>query len=459
MLKIVEHDTENNYRTLDLSDNLFHKALNAVLKGETRFYVRNPKGENFDLIYFDNNKFVKDHSSVGNNGFLNVQQVIPPYYYYDENNESKLVFDIFENYDNIEFYSFDEYTVVLIKLLLKHTDKTVYIYDDRILWFVDENDRLIIKTKAPKEKTMICNEEFRPENFALFVDETSSINLFHNVFLIQWLTDLPLEQIKYVEITMRKSEGIGSMIINTLKIEKFFEKYNIKTFIKKNSSRYKNELLEKYFNLTLTPEDSNDENTIYILSFFATVLTYPINNQIPRLSSLVLNENFINELDEYACEIIGNKRLLGVLVRGTDYIKSRFEFRALYPDELIKILHERLDEFKYDGIFLATEDKDYFDILTKEFKHKILAISQERYSINQLDDLRLISELEVKQSSKENYEATVEDNTVNYIYATYLLSKCESFITTPQCNGAEMARAFKNGKFIHDEILSSDWRD
>lgn len=34
---------------------VFHNALRAVLKGESRFHVRNDVGQDYDLVYFHNN--------------------------------------------------------------------------------------------------------------------------------------------------------------------------------------------------------------------------------------------------------------------------------------------------------------------------------------------------------------------------------------------------------------------
>ena len=39
MLRIVAYDGTNNYRTLIHSDQVFHKALRAVLNGEKNFHV------------------------------------------------------------------------------------------------------------------------------------------------------------------------------------------------------------------------------------------------------------------------------------------------------------------------------------------------------------------------------------------------------------------------------------
>ncbi len=55
MLQIVEADVNENCRTLRHGSQVFHNALRAVLKGESRFHVRNDVGQDYDLVYFHNN--------------------------------------------------------------------------------------------------------------------------------------------------------------------------------------------------------------------------------------------------------------------------------------------------------------------------------------------------------------------------------------------------------------------
>ena len=54
MLQIQEYDNNRNYRTLVNEPQIFHKALQYVLKGEKRFHVQNEGVQDFDLVYTDN---------------------------------------------------------------------------------------------------------------------------------------------------------------------------------------------------------------------------------------------------------------------------------------------------------------------------------------------------------------------------------------------------------------------
>ena len=456
MLSIHEHDDSNNYRTLNLSDDLFHKALRAVLKGETRFHVKNHKGEDFDLVYEQNNELLHKQENFFKyyNPLLEVQQVYPPYLTYDEYDDSKIYLKLFEGYDGVWFEEVNEYSVVLAKLLLRKTELKVYFQDARICWFIDENENLRIRADRPDGRIMIVNHEYERLNYELIFDNTWYVSLFHNVFVLQWVTDLPLEQVKYAELTVLKTEGIGSIFTNIVRVGQALDFLGCKVYLKEGSTRYKDELLEKYFNLSAPMPDSNDRNTIYLTTYLPFCLTHFVKSLTPNITTGLLKQDFIRELDDYAEAVLGNKRYLGLLVRGTDYIKLKIGYRTLDLESLIQEIQARLDQYHYDGIFLATEDKDYYEGLVKAFPHKIRTISQVRHRLSDLQKANTLNELEHEQSNSETYDALVEDNTVNYMYAIYMLSKCESFITTPVCLGAVMARGFNGGKFIHDETLS-----
>ena len=45
------------------------------------------------------------------------------------------------------------------------------------------------------------------------------------------------------------------------------------------------------------------------------------------------------------------------------------------------------------------------------------------------------------------YEEKLEDTMINYFYALYMLSKCDSFICSGRCNGADIVKSLNNGRF------------
>ena len=75
----------------------------------------------------------------------------------------------------------------------------------------------------------------------------------------------------------------------------------------------------------------------------------------------------------------------------------------------------------------------------------IRVVSQVRHSVRDFENMKLLSELEKKEQADN--AGLVEDNTVNYFYALYLLSRCESFMASGQCHGWNVVNSFNHGKF------------
>lgn len=109
--------------------------------------------------------------------------MLPPYYLYDETDRNALHLDVFEDYNGAVFEELTEYSVVLTKIILEYTQKEV------------------------------------------------RIPLFNNVFIWQWLTDIPLSDVKYVEVGLGMVAGIGAILAhytginNAINHDKFLKKY------------------------------------------------------------------------------------------------------------------------------------------------------------------------------------------------------------------------------------------
>ena len=115
---------------------------------------------------------------------------------------------------------------------------------------------------------------------------------------------------------------------------------------------------------------------------------------------------------------------------------------------LIPIVKAWVNEVSYDSIFLATEDADALADFKTEFGNKLVYVEQNRYSVDDLKQGQTIADLESRiTSSDEERLSIVEDTLVKYFYALVILSKCDSFICSGQCNGYSIVMQFNNGKF------------
>ena len=209
-------------------------------------------------------------------------------------------------------------------------------------------------------------------------------------------------------------------------------------------------MLDKYFSLGLIAEDADDENTLAVESYLIFVKTKCIYGIESAMDTGILSESFKKDLEEYREALFEGKKVLGILIRGTDYISSGMfgdRLMATVP-QMLPTIHQWMSEDHYDRIFLATEDQDILNQMRAEFGRKVIAVAQERYSVSDFKKGQIISDLEKELYSKEEYDNRIEDTTVNYFYALYLLSCCNSFMCSGQCSGWDIVNDFNGGKFL-----------
>ena len=139
-----------------------------------------------------------------------------------------------------------------------------------------------------------------------------------------------------------------------------------------------------------------------------------------------LNHEILKKLEKYVADYLGNDRVIGVSLRGTDYISSRPYAHPIQPtvDEAVSLTREKLYEWKCDKIYLATEDASYVERFKKEFSDKIIIFNR-RYIKT---DLNIQNETVFDQLKatvlSDNYNE--RDVGFDYIYSTLLITKCTS---------------------------------
>ena len=213
---------------------------------------------------------------------------------------------------------------------------------------------------------------------------------------------------------------------------------------------------EKRFHIGEGKQDSNETNTAYVQCFNSFVLNNKVQRYVSKISLDLLQPEFVEQMKEYADPVLSGRKVLGVLLRGTDYSIANFagSYHPAPIDECIRIIRERIETYGYDKIFLATEDSGYLERMIVEFPHKVLAVAQEHHRVSEFTDVRYISDLEKKQYSGQTYLASVEDTTVNYFYAMFLLSRCERLISNCMCSGVKIANYFNQYYYARCEIVS-----
>ena len=321
MLEIYETIPTVNYRELVHGPGVFHEALAHVLAGERRFTVVDKRGTAlYDLVYTNNQAWAEASEHYVHMNLFREAPLFPPYLEYDEGDASRLCLDVLDDYEAVWFERVSEYSVVLARILLEHTHKTVYVADERFSWFVEEHERLVQAGEAPAGALPVFGD-FVPSAFDGDFSRFDAMVLFHHVFFFQWLTPLDLANVKYVEFLVPKTEGLGSILLAYGRGQAFFGRRGMQVTIRPGCTRYDDALLERYVRIPRTPEDADDTNTIRIVNYYAVMYVKMLRRK-GDLDLSVLQPRFLDELKTYGDTVMGERRMLGVLLRGSDYVAS-----------------------------------------------------------------------------------------------------------------------------------------
>ena len=390
MFRIEEYDQNADCKTLNLSPDLFHEALRLAPASKCRFHVKNPDGGDFDIVYVDNNDDIEPLES-----YPKYQK--PPfmanYRIYDEHDVRTLWLGFFDGVKNMVFEELNEYTIVLTKLVLRETDIDVYCTDERILYFVPRQSRLHIETKLPDGLDPDTLFTIQAELASGIEDgkfrTMSATYAFHNVFVLQWiLNGRPLEPFRFITVDISDWAGIGAILSYVARYRIAFAPFGLK-FVHDGSGKlgkYKTEELAKFFALDLFDPEANEENTLVVPSFMALSKTKFLKGIPHSIDQSVLTARFKAEMDEYFDGLFGEEKVLGVMIRGTDYVTSGMTGDRVMasPKQMEPLIRKWVEEYGFERIFLATEDEDALEYMHHAFGHLLVALSQERLKMSDL---------------------------------------------------------------------------
>lgn len=452
MFKIETLTTDEEARTLTLSEQLFHEALADSPESKARYHVKNDKGEDFDIVYWDNDEDIEPRDAYP-------AYVKPPYMakylFYDENDKATLYLDFFEGLKRMMFEELNEYTIAISRVVLNFTELEIYCTDERILWFIDADQRLHIVKELPENQfdddTFYIQEQIRvgleDNNF----NRLSNTYAFHNLFFLQWILDgREFSQFQYMTLPIDNTGGIGALLSGYRRYQDAFGRFGLKFAApdKEHLGKYPREMVEKYFAVDMWDPEANEDNTLRVPNLVMFVKTKLYQTLPGMVDKSVIAPAFLKEMDEYYDAVFGGKKTLGVLIRGSDYIATGLSGtrKMATVEQMVPSIRKWMADYGYEKIFLATEDGDILRQMRQEFGKSMAALSQHRLTRNDLRDGQVISEYE-KETGGENYTEKLEDTTVNYFYALYLLSRCDAFMCSGQCNGWDTVTSLNEDRF------------
>jgi hypothetical protein len=138
--------------------------------------------------------------------------------------------------------------------------------------------------------------------------------------------------------------------------------------------------------------------------------------------NIKINGEMFNKILQIHEEIVGNKKILGIMCRGTDFSTLKPAHHPIQPNPLDIINEAEIIMRKHNctHIFLSTEDKEIYDLFKHKFPDCLLSVSQNRFSASDLGGKKSLSELSDAKNRREI--------AFSYLASMSILSKSSCFI-------------------------------
>jgi hypothetical protein len=164
----------------------------------------------------------------------------------------------------------------------------------------------------------------------------------------------------------------------------------------------------------------------------------------------ILNSKTQEYVDNEYTTLLNGKKVLGVLVRGTDYIQKKPYGHPIQPpvEDIIALSKQKMADLGLDYIYLATEEYRIVEQFEKVFPGKIIVNNRvyydKLYYSNKFDEIYQV------QFDREN---DIYLKGLEYLSSIWLLSRCDALIGG-NCGGSSSALYLNNGKYIYWHLFN-----
>lgn len=141
---------------------------------------------------------------------------------------------------------------------------------------------------------------------------------------------------------------------------------------------------------------------------------------------------------KYKSRIRDSDRILGILCRGTDYLKLKPSNHTIQPEpaEVLAKAQETVKKYECSKIWLATEDRLIAEMFEHEFGDMILTVTDRFADYNGNSDIGtcIVSQMDPVQ------------NGLDYMTSIYALSKCDCLLAG-MTNGSIISAIMSQNKY------------
>lgn len=378
---------------------------------------------------------------------------------------------ILKRADMFVFEECDEYAYGLAQIIRQYDNQAkIFFGDKRARFFFDEKDEQIriLSWQSMREyiyeqcldKRIMYITKGRlktPEYLSLFQNSYGCSLLFHKVFWPSWEPDKQIKNLKYLFINPMKHPGGFPHILPIIEAaQQFADSRGLKlVFGEWDIPLMPKNFFDKYINMEIEIDDSLSESEEAIQwnpwerdFHFPTREVYNCEYEKWRQW---FKEDFLEMIEKRSRKyLVQDKRILGIVARGSDYKKTLAHPKQAPLDVVINRARKMMKYNGYEYIFLATEDAEIYETFREAFGKELLFIDQKRVRLEDFpDDSIGLADVDGMQD-----EAIREKLMIDYFTAIYCISKCNALLASGNCGSVRMAIGMNDGayeeKYIYD---------
>lgn len=239
-------------------------------------------------------------------------------------------------------------------------------------------------------------------------------------------------------------------IADTLGFEPIIDMENFPTIYneKKSVNKIKNAWNYYFENRKIYDTKKILRNNKFLISSnrFSKSFSHSIDNTEFRMlfkKYFKINDNHIKFANNFKKKNFLNQKILAVHLRGTSYKTSANHPFPLTLTQTINLLENMLKKYKFDKIFLCTEDLSYFNLIKNKFGNKIIYINNAYKSF--------------KDDAFKTYPRKLHRYKLgrDILIESLLISKCNSFVYT-NSNVSEFVKFLDNKRKINYFPIQND---
>tara|TARA_X000000950_G_scaffold289548_1_gene415435 strand:+ start:1740 stop:2780 length:1041 start_codon:yes stop_codon:yes gene_type:complete len=168
------------------------------------------------------------------------------------------------------------------------------------------------------------------------------------------------------------------------------------------------------------------------------------NNQFRMLFKkyFKINNNHLRFVEKFKKKFFINKKIVALHLRGTSNKTSANHPFPITEEQTINVLDKLIKKNKYDKIFLCTEDLNYFNLIKRKFKNKIIFLNKPYRSYK--DDA-------FKRYPRKFHRYKLGKD---ILIEALLISKCDSFIYT-NSNVSKFVKFLDDKKVINYFLIEN----